>query len=81
MTVQVLTRESGKEKGKHAEKMLIMLSVLFRKLSYCQKKSITSNDFIAWFSTPDNFEGHNGARMLEDVQATLSRFPFCHFIF
>lgn len=35
-------------------------SVLFRNLSFCQKKKSTSNDSIGWFSTPANLEKQDG---------------------
>lgn len=52
-------------------------SVLFRKLSFCQKKKkkkISSNDFIAWFSTPASLEKQDGLECEKMCKPQLSGF-------
>lgn len=76
-TVSARRRESGKEKSEDGEK-LMKTSVLFRKLGLCQKKKITSNDFIAWFSTPASLEKQAGLER-ERLYKPVIRFPSWYF--
>ena len=69
-------RESGKEKSEDGGR-LMKTSVLFRKLGFCpkkKKKKITSNDFIAWFSTPASLEKQAGLER-QRMNKPVIRFP------